>query len=132
VGALHATGDAGVMVTSLNTLPPATVVPVPPVDGGVVVEDGARVEDVVLDEDAVEEVGAELEVVVEGGGGAVFLSLLHAASAMAAIAASAAATTGPGRGLVPAMKREATAIRLRILVRHVWFRRYRAEQRQGW
>jgi hypothetical protein len=132
VGALHEIGDAGVTVKPLNTLPPEIVVPVVPVERGAVeVVLGTEDDDAVVAE-PVEVVETELELVVDGVGGVVFLSLLHAASAETASTARAEATTGPGRGAIRAMKREATAIRLRILVRHVWIRRYRAEQRQRW
>jgi hypothetical protein len=107
-------------------------VPVVAVEGGAVdVVLGTEDDDAVVDE-PVEVVETELELVVDGVGGVVFLSLLHAVSADTASTARAEATTGPGRAAIRAMKREATAIRLRILVRHVWIRRYRAEQCQRW
>jgi hypothetical protein len=106
-------------------------VPVVAVEGGAVdVVLGTEDDDPVVDEPV--EVETELELVVDGVGGVVFLSLLHAVSADTASTARAEATTGPGRAAIRAMKREATAIRLRILVRHVWIRRYRAEQCQRW
>jgi hypothetical protein len=89
----------------------------------------------VLD-DAVNDVVTELEMVVDDGGVVLFLSLLHAPNTVTASAqASAGARREVARGCVrttEAMKREATTTRLRILVRDVWFRRYRAEQCQRW
>jgi hypothetical protein len=141
VGALHDTGEGGVTVYPLKTLAPEIVVPVPPVVGGVVDVVVGPVLDVV---DAVEEVVAELETVVDDGGVVLFLSLLHAANTVTASAqASAGARRGPRRGpargparggvrTTEGMKREATTTRLRILVRDVRLRRYRAEQCQRW
>jgi hypothetical protein len=137
VGALHDTGEGGVTVYPLKTLAPEIVVPVPPVVGGVVDVVVGPVLDVV---DAVEEVVAELETVVDDGGVVLFLSLLHAANTLTASAqASAGARRGPRRGparggvrTTEGMKREATTTRLRILVRDVRLRRYRAEQCQRW
>jgi hypothetical protein len=135
---LHDTGEAGVTVNPLNTLAPEMVVPVPPVAGGVVDVAVGPVLDVV--DDAVDDVVTELEMVVDDGGVVLFLSLLHAPNT---VTASAQASAGARREVArerprggvrttEAMKREATTTRLRILVRDVWFRRYRAEQCQRW
>jgi hypothetical protein len=123
VGALHDTGDRG--VTANPEIAPvfATVVPVPPVEGGRVDVVVGPVLDTMVDDETLDDEGAtELETVVEVGGVLFFLSLLHAASASTP---STQASAGPRReALRPrgAMKKEARAIRLRILVRHVWFR----------
>jgi hypothetical protein len=122
VGALHDTGDRGVTVNPEIAPPFATVVPVPPVEGGAVDVVGGRVLDGVVDDETLDDEATELETVVEVGGVLLFLSLLHAASASTP---STQASAGPRReALRPrgAMKKEARAIRLRILVRHVWFR----------
>jgi hypothetical protein len=135
---LHDTGEGGETVKPLNTVECEMVVPVPPVEGGVVDVVVGPVLDVV--DDAVEEVGTELVSVVDDGGVVLFLSLLHAANPTSARAqASAGARRGAARGVArggvrttAGMKREATTTRLRILVRDVWIRRYRAEQCQRW
>ena len=132
VGALHEMGDAGVTVNPLNALRPEIVVPVPPVEEGPVDVVVGRVLDGGGDEALDDEAATELETVVDVGGVLLFLSLLQAVSASTP---TTQASVGPRRkALRPreAMKKEARAIRLRILVGHVWLRRYRAEQCQRW
>ena len=80
------------IVKSLNTPPPAIVVPVSLVEGGGVVVEEVLVVDGPLEEDVV----TELEAVVDVGGVVSFLSLLHAESATRATTAIAA-TVGAGR-----------------------------------